>query len=160
MVFSICMTELSRIDDNLFLVWWTLLLQLICCLRYDPTIFIINYSDITHFDSLLGHVSTPYVCILKRTIDETLQANHNWILKIYFFIFIFYLVLLNYMISSVFRVRRCVLNTTLCDEVCQWLAAGLWISPGTPVSSTNEIGRYDIAEMLLKVGLNTITLTP
>ena len=81
MVFSICMTELSRIHDNLFLVLWTLLLQLICCLWYDPTIFIINYSDITHFDSLLGHVSTPYVCILKRTIDETLQANYNWILK-------------------------------------------------------------------------------
>jgi hypothetical protein len=155
MVFSLCMTELSRIDDNLFLVLWTLLLQLICCLWYDPTIFIINY-----FDSLLGHVSTPYVCILKRTIDDTLQANYNWILKLFFFIFIFYLVLLNDMISSVFRVRRCVLNTTLCDEICQWLAAGLWISPGTPVSSTNEMGRYDIAEMLLKVGLNTITLTP
>jgi hypothetical protein len=112
------------------------------------------------FRLLLGHVSTPYVCILKRTIDDTLQANYNWILKLFFFIFIFYLVLLNDMISSVFRVRRCVLNTTLCDEICQWLAAGLWISPGTPVSSTNEMGRYDIAEMLLKVGLNTITLTP
>jgi hypothetical protein len=22
--------------------------------------------------------------------------------------------------------RRCVLDTTLCDKVCQWLAAGLW----------------------------------
>ena len=24
--------------------------------------------------------------------------------------------------------------TTLCDKVCQWLVAGLWFSPGTPVS--------------------------
>jgi hypothetical protein len=24
-----------------------------------------------------------------------------------------------------------VLYTTLCDEVCQWLATGLWFSPGT-----------------------------
>jgi hypothetical protein len=26
-----------------------------------------------------------------------------------------------------------VLDTTLCDNVCQWLAAGQWFSPGTPV---------------------------
>jgi len=32
--------------------------------------------------------------------------------------------------------------TTLCDQVCQWLATGRWFSPGT--------------EMLLKVALNTI----
>jgi len=30
---------------------------------------------------------------------------------------------------------QCVLDTTLCDSVCQWLAAGRWFSPGTPVSS-------------------------
>ena len=28
--------------------------------------------------------------------------------------------------------------TTLCDEVCQWLATGQWFSPGTLVSSTNK----------------------
>ena len=28
-----------------------------------------------------------------------------------------------------------VLDTTLCDKVCQWLAAGLWFSLGTPVSN-------------------------
>jgi hypothetical protein len=28
-----------------------------------------------------------------------------------------------------------VLNTILCDKVCQSLAAGLWFSSGTPVSS-------------------------
>jgi hypothetical protein len=32
-------------------------------------------------------------------------------------------------------------------------------SPGTPVSSTNRTDRHDIAEILLKVALNTITLT-
>ena len=46
-----------------------------------------------------------------------------------------------------------------CDKVCQWLAAGWWFSPGTPVSSTNKIDRHDITEILLKVALNTITLT-
>jgi hypothetical protein len=29
-------------------------------------------------------------------------------------------------------------STTLCDKVCQWLAAGRWFSPGHPVSSTNK----------------------
>jgi hypothetical protein len=30
-------------------------------------------------------------------------------------------------------------------------------SPGTPVSATNKTDRHDIAEILLKVALNTIT---
>ena len=34
--------------------------------------------------------------------------------------------------------RRGVLDTTLCDKVCQWLATGQWFSLGTPVSSTNK----------------------
>jgi hypothetical protein len=50
-----------------------------------------------------------------------------------------------------------VLDATLCDKVCQWLEAGRWFSPGTPVSSTNKIDRHDITEILLKVALNTIT---
>ena len=31
-----------------------------------------------------------------------------------------------------------VLNATLCDKVCLWLAAGQWLSMGTPVSPTNK----------------------
>ena len=38
--------------------------------------------------------------------------------------------------------------------------AALWFSPDTPVSSTNKTNHHDIAEILLKVALNTITLTP
>ena len=54
---------------------------------------------------------------------------------------------------------RSVLDTTLSDKVCHWLAAGQWISPGIPVSSTNKTGLQDIAELLLKASLNTIALT-
>ena len=44
-----------------------------------------------------------------------------------------------------------VLDTTLCDEVCQWF------SSGTPVSSVNKTDRHDIlTETLLKVALKTI----
>ena len=57
--------------------------------------------------------------------------------------------------------RRGVLDTPLCDQVCQWLAADRRFSPCTPVSSTNKIDRHDIAEIvfkLLKVVLNTYLL--
>jgi hypothetical protein len=33
------------------------------------------------------------------------------------------------------------------------LAQGQWFSPGTPASSTTKTGRFDIAEILLKVAL-------
>jgi hypothetical protein len=54
------------------------------------------------------------------------------------------------------RSWQSVLDTTLCDKVCHWLAAGLWFSPGTPVSSTNKTDCHDITEILLEVALNTI----
>ena len=46
-----------------------------------------------------------------------------------------------------------VLDTTLCDKVCLWLATGRWFSPGTLASSTTKTGRHDIAEILLKVAV-------
>jgi hypothetical protein len=39
------------------------------------------------------------------------------------------------------------------------LAHGWWFSLGTPASSTTKTGRHDIAEILLKVVLNTINQT-
>ena len=39
--------------------------------------------------------------------------------------------------------RRGVLDTTLCDKVCQWLATGRWFSPSTPVSSTNTTNSHN-----------------
>jgi hypothetical protein len=39
---------------------------------------------------------------------------------------------------------------------CRWLPAGRWFSLDTPVSSSNDT---DISEILLKVVLNTITIT-
>jgi hypothetical protein len=53
--------------------------------------------------------------------------------------------------------NRC---TTLSDNVCQWLAAGLWFSPVLgPVSSTNKTDRHDIDEILLKMALSAIKQT-
>ena len=41
------------------------------------------------------------------------------------------------------------------DKVYQLLVNGRWFSPGTPASSTTKTGRHDIAEIFLKVALNT-----
>jgi hypothetical protein len=50
-----------------------------------------------------------------------------------------------------------VLDTTLCDKVCQWPVTDQWFSLGTLVSSTNKTYNHHITEIL---ALNTITLTP
>ena len=55
--------------------------------------------------------------------------------------------------------RRGELNTTLCDKVCQWLAADQWFSLVTLVSSTNKTDRHIITELFWKVALNIITIT-
>jgi hypothetical protein len=51
------------------------------------------------------------------------------------------------------------LDSRLCGKVCQWLTTGHCFFLGTPVSSTNKTDHHDITEILLKVALNTITLT-
>ena len=56
--------------------------------------------------------------------------------------------------------KRGVLDTTLCDKVCQWLAAGRWFSLGTPVSFTNRTDCNEITDILLKVALNITTHPP
>ena len=49
---------------------------------------------------------------------------------------------------------RGLLNATL---VCLWFVADWLFSTGTPVSSTNKTDHHYLAEILLKVALNTIT---
>jgi hypothetical protein len=50
------------------------------------------------------------------------------------------------------------MNITLIKFVSDLRQVGRF-TPGTPVSSTNIADRHDIAEILLNVVLNTITLT-
>ena len=79
------------------------------------------------------------------------------------YIFLFFKYSGIYYISLTLWIRipfsRDVLDTTLCDKVCQWLAAGRWFSRGTLISSTNKTDSHDIIEILLKVALNTITIS-
>jgi hypothetical protein len=50
-------------------------------------------------------------------------------------------------------------DTTLCDKVCQWLAAGQLYSAGTSDSFTNKTDCHDITAILLKMALNTYAIT-
>jgi hypothetical protein len=54
--------------------------------------------------------------------------------------------------------RRGVLEKTLCDKVCQWLAAGQWFFPGTLVFFTNKSDCPNITAILLKTVLPTISI--
>jgi hypothetical protein len=51
--------------------------------------------------------------------------------------------------------KGCTRLAAASDKVYQLLAHGRWFSPGTPACSTTKTGRHDIAEILLKVALNT-----
>ena len=52
--------------------------------------------------------------------------------------------------------KECTRLVAVSHKVYQLLAHGQWFSPGTLVSFTTKTGRHDIAEILLKVALNTI----
>ena len=51
--------------------------------------------------------------------------------------------------------KGCTRLAFACDQVYQLLVHDQCFSPGTPVSSTTKTGRHDIAEILLKMALNT-----
>jgi hypothetical protein len=55
----------------------------------------------------------------------------------------------------VYYKKGCTRLAAASDKVYQLLAHGRWFSPGTPASYTTKAGRHDIAEILLKVALNT-----
>ena len=57
--------------------------------------------------------------------------------------------------SFVYYKKGCIRLAAASDKVYQLLVQGRWFSPGTPDTSTTKTGRHDIAEILLKVALNT-----
>jgi len=51
--------------------------------------------------------------------------------------------------------KGCTRLAAASDQAYQLLVHGRWFSPGTAASSTTKTVRHDIAEILLKVALNT-----
>ena len=71
------------------------------------------------------------------------------------FLFIFYFFKIQHLVCILFI----LLFYFYFHQFVSDLRQDRWFSPGTPVFSTNKTDRHDIAEILLKVALNTITLT-
>jgi hypothetical protein len=91
---------------------------------------------ITYYSIVNGIPSWSWSYVVGFTTTSAISAYHYW--------------------SCEFGPRSCrgVLDTTLCDKVCQWLATGLWFSLGAPILSINKTDRHDITEILLKVAYN------
>jgi hypothetical protein len=51
--------------------------------------------------------------------------------------------------------KGCIRLAAASDKAYQLLAHDRWFSLGTPASSITKAGRHDMAEILLKVALNT-----
>ena len=51
--------------------------------------------------------------------------------------------------------KGCTRLAAASDKVYQLLAHGRWFPSSTPASSTTKTGRHNMAEILLKVALNT-----
>ena len=52
--------------------------------------------------------------------------------------------------------KKCTRLEAASDKVYQLLAHGRWFSLGNPAASTTKTVHHDIAEILLKMALNTI----
>jgi hypothetical protein len=61
-----------------------------------------------------------------------------------------------WVLAQLYKLQKgCTRLAAASDQVYQLLAYGRWFSPVIPASSTTKTGRHDIAEILLKVTLNT-----
>ena len=99
----------------------------------------------------IGFVRTSHWCIKPGIMSFTFQWSWSYGSWIYNYLCNQCLLPLKLWVRT--RSWRGVLETTLCNKVCNCAATGRWFSP---VLSTNKNDCHDITEILLKVALNTI----
>ena len=135
----LCSKRVSSVHSfNYDRTWWRLFQKRVVRTKLDIYIFIIINQNINQSKSSEGPSWSwsYYSWIYNYLCYQCMSPLMLWI-----------------WISS----GRGVLDSTLYDKVCQWLATGRWFSTVTPVSSTNKTDRHDdITELLLKVALNNI----
>ena len=135
----ICSKKLLSIHSfNYDRTWWRLLQKRVVRTKLDIYIFIIINQNINQSKSSEGQSWSwsYYIWIYNYLCNQCMSPLILWV-----------------WISS----GRGLLDTKLCDKVCLWLATGRWFTPVTPVDSTNKTDPHDdIAELLLKVALNSI----
>jgi len=136
--------------DLLFMVYWL-------------STFIIRQEDFISF----FFIHNVYLMLRDQLLNR-LYLNKTCHFHVHSFLLLFYnknvrSVALHY--STCLYIVYIALNLTSsmylkCVHVylivCQLLATGRCVSPGTLVYSTNKTDRYNIPEILLKVALNTI----
>ena len=96
--------------------------------------------------------STPYFFLWLF-----LCSNRYWSCDIFDIVFLwpFFYVPIEMDPGTYVSLFGCTRLTVACDKVYQLLPHSRCFSPGTPASSTIKTRRHDIAEILLKVALNT-----
>ena len=118
-------------------------------LTITPYDQVFNTWSITHEGSTLKHYTTDMVFALTgRNITRNITIFiPDWINSIEYLIY--YGVVFN-------KLKKwCTQLAAASDKVYQLLAHDRWFSPSTPASSATKTGRQEIAEILLKVALNT-----
>ena len=134
----------------LYFVFWSL-----CCLFF--------------FD-LRILITLPFwylLTLLLRTILNVLWQNSHfislwsWLYGSWIYNYLYNQCLSPLVLWVRISLRRGVLDTTLCDKVCQWFGASLSFSAGTPVSSTNTSGaKYNNPNPNpLYIGIINLTIT-
>ena len=94
---------------------------------------------IEYFNTTIFTVDIHYITDLNKLKLEAHRSMYcSWISSYYY-----------QNCEFEFRSWRGVLDTILCDKVCQWLATGRWFSRDTPVSSINKVDRHEITFNLL-----------
>jgi hypothetical protein len=113
-----------------FCIFFLLLIVLFVYLRFTASDYFARVGD---FGRIIQFPTTACHDIIEVLLELVLNA-HN--------------------LSHFWLMVRCVLNTFVSD-----LQQVDGFSLGTPVPSTNTTDRHDIADILLKVAVTTITLT-
>ena len=94
-------------------LWW----DRISIIEFVPTGIKITLLFI--LDGKLVPITTNDCMVVGFTVTYVISAYHHWC-------------------ELELCICHGVLDTTLCDKVCQWLVTGQWFSPGPLVSSTNK----------------------
>ena len=111
------------------IMWFLLISQCTFCQK----------EIIEYFNTTIFTVDIHYITDLNKLDLEAHRSMYSsWISSYYY-----------QNCEFEFRSWRGVLDTILCDKVCQWLATGRWFSRDTPVSSINKVDRHEITFNLL-----------
>jgi hypothetical protein len=136
------------------IMWWSLSVTCDRSVVFSIQHYVIKFvSDLRQVGGFLYTTLCDEVCQwLATDLWFSLYNNMWWSLSVTFDGSVVFSIQ-HYVMKFVSDLRQVggFLYTTLCDEVCQWLATGRWFSPGILVCSTNKTECHDITESGIKL---------